>query len=125
MAEYSLVRIDQVIGKQVFEKLVIDGVAPFDVFVDDLEDRYRSELRTMYAYMDVIANNRSLPYQKFHPFSDGNDGVREYEFKTKHLRVYAIEKLGGKIIIVGGKKINQRKDITKFRRIKEDYLKSL
>lgn len=125
MTKYSLVKIEQVSGQQLFEKLVVDDVAPFDVFVSELEERYRSELRTMYSFMNFVANNQSLPKDKFHPYSDGKDGAREYEFKTKHLRVYAIEKPGGKIIILGGKKSTQSKDTTYFRKLKAGYLKSL
>lgn len=74
--------------------------------------------------MDAVANLLSLPETKFHPYSDGKDGVREYEFKTKHLRVYAIEQKGGKIVIIGGTKANQAKDQVEFRRLKKGYIAS-
>ena len=74
--------------------------------------------------MDAVANLLSLPETKFHPYSDGKDGVREYEFKTKHLRVYAIEQIGGKIIIIGGMKSNQAKDQATFRKLKNGYIAS-
>lgn len=125
MVKYTLERMAQIRGKQVFDKLVVDGVAPFDTFIEELEERYRSEVRTLYAYMDAVSNLLSLPETKFHPFSDGKDGVREFEFKTKHLRVYAIEQKGGKIIIIGGTKANQAKDQTEFRRLKIGYIASL
>ena len=124
MVKYTLERMEQIRGKQVFDKLVVDGVAPFDTFIERLEDNYRSEVRTLYAIMDAVANLLSLPETKFHPYSDGKDGVREYEFKTKHLRVYAIEQKGGKIIIIGGTKANQAKDQAEFRRLKKGYLES-
>lgn len=125
MDVYSLERMAQIRGKQVFEKLVVNGSAPFDEFVQELENCYRSELATMYSYMDLIANLRSLPQEKFHPYSDGKDGFREYEFKTKHLRVYVLEKVGGKIVVLGGKKTNQKKDEVEFRRLKKGYIQSL
>lgn len=124
MVKYTLVRMDQIRGKQVFNKLVVNGVAPFDIFIERLEDNYRSEVRTLYALMDAVANLLSLPETKFHPYSDGKDGVREYEFKTKHLRVYAIEQKGGKIVIIGGTKANQAKDQVEFRRLKKGYIAS-
>jgi len=123
--KYTLKRIEQVKGKQVFEKLVINGTAPWDVFIDELEDKYRSEVIAMYKYMDVVANLGVLPGTKFHPYSDGKDGTREYEFKTKHLRAYAIEKPGGRIVIMGGKKSTQKDDQTEFRRLKKRYIDSL
>lgn len=125
MAEYTLKRMDFIRGKQVFDKLVVDGVAPFDEFISQLEERYRPEVRTLYKYMEIVANLRPLPESKFHPYSDGKDGVREFEFKTKHLRVYVIEEVGGKIVILGGKKANQNKDQVKFRRLKKGYIDSL
>jgi hypothetical protein len=125
MDKYSLERIEQVKGKQAFDKLVVNGVAPFDEFVKDLEEIYRSELRTMYAYMNRVANLHALPKEKYHPYNDGKDGFREYELKTKHLRVYLIEKPGGKIVVLGGMKANQRKDQNEFRRLKKGYINSL
>lgn len=116
--------MEQIRGKQVFDKLVVDGVAPFDTFIDELDDRYKSEVTTLYTIMDAVANLKSLPETKFHPYSDGKDGVREYEFKTKHLRAYAIEQKGGKILIIGGTKVNQPKDQAEFRRLKKGYLAS-
>ena len=124
MVKYTLVRMEQICGKQVFDKLVVDGVAPFDTFIEKLEERYRSEVRTLYAIMDMVANLMSLPETKFHPYNDGKDGVREYEFKTKHLRAYAIEQKGGKIIIIGGTKANQSRDEAEFRRLKNGYIAS-
>lgn len=124
MAKYTLKRMEQIQGKQVFDKLVVDGVAPYDTFIDNLEELYRPEVKSLYALMDVVANLGPLPKTKFHPYSDGKDGVREYEFKTKHLRVYAIEQKGGKIIILGGKKVDQAKDQVEFRRLKKEYIAS-
>ena len=125
MPKYTLKIMEQVRGKQIFSKLFVDGIAPFDVFIEGLEDVYKSEVLTIYAVMNQIAMLRSLPSTKFHFYSDGKDGVRECEFKTKHLRVYAIETVGGKIVILGGKKSNQKKDQVEFRRLKRDYIQSL
>ena len=56
MDRYTLKRMEQIRGKQVFDKLVVNGVAPFDVFIEELEDIYRSEVLTLYKYMDYVAN---------------------------------------------------------------------
>ena len=61
MPKYTLERMEQVHGRQTFSKLSVDGVAPFDVFIADLEDIYRSEVLTLYAIMNQIAMLRSLP----------------------------------------------------------------
>lgn len=125
MPKFALDNIKAVVGKQRFDKLLIDDVAPFDTFENNLEDEYKPEIASIYQIMNDVANLRSLPYSKFHPYSDGSDGYREYEFKTKHLRVYAIEQPGGKIIIFGGTKANQSKDESTFRKIKKQYISSL
>ena len=47
---------------------------------------------------------------------------KQYEFKTKNLRVYAFhDKSNGRIIVLGGKKGTQKKDIKRFRLILENY----
>ena len=53
------------------------------------------------------------------------DGVREFEFKSKHLRVYGITKPNGKIIITGGTKARQKVEQGEFRHLKNLYLASL
>lgn len=124
MNTFALEKLEGVDGKQQFDKLIVNGSAPFDKFEKDIGDNYKPELIGIYAIMNDVANLKSVPYSKFHPYSDGKDGVREYEFKSKHLRVYAIEQPGGKIVIIGGTKANQRKDEAEFRRIKKLYVES-
>jgi hypothetical protein len=75
--------------------------------------------------MSFIANLNSLPHSKFKDITPDKEEIKEYEFKSKHLRIYCIKKPNGKIIILGGYKNNQSSDIIKFRSIKQQYLKSL
>lgn len=114
--------MEQVRGKQVFHKLVVDGVSPFDTFVSGIEQQYESELDAIMNYMDQVANLKSVPSTKFHPYSDGKDGCREFEFKSKHLRVYSIECPNGEIVITGGTKANQSDDQITFRRLKNQFV---
>ena len=95
MARFALKKIDAVQGIQSFEKLLVDGTAPFDSFESGLESK----------------DKRSLKQR-----------VKEYEFKDGALRVYAIAKPEGKIIVMGGYKNRQKKDFKKFRSLKERYL---
>lgn len=41
----------------------------------------------MLTYMEYDANGNSLPVTKLRKYGGNNDGVTEYEFKSKHLRV--------------------------------------
>ncbi|NMB37089.1 MAG: hypothetical protein GX993_03475 [Bacteroidales bacterium] len=122
MSKFALVNIDAVQGIQMFEKLVVDGVAPFDTFEDELEGKDRRSLEKIYFYMNEVANIRTLPNTKFKDITPRKENVKEYEFKEGNLRVYAIKKFGGKIIILGGYKNRQKQDLRKFRSLKEQYL---
>ena len=90
-----------------------------------IEEQYKVELVGIYNYMQNVADLKSVPYERFHFYDEGKNGVREFEFKSKHLRVYGITKVNGKIIITGGTKVNQRVDQNEFRRIKGLYLGSI
>lgn len=123
---FTLERIGAVVGKQRFDKLVVDGVAPFDVFEKNLEEIYKSELTGIYATMNkVAACGSKVPDAKYKMLKGSKDGCNEYEFKSKHLRVYCIEAKGGEIVVTGGTKVNQDDDIRDFRNLKRKYLESL
>ena len=78
----------------------------------------------IYAVMNEVANLRAVPSTKFHFYDKTKGGYREFEFKSKHLRVYGIGQPGGKIIITGGTKANQKQDESDFRRLKDEYIRS-
>lgn len=48
----------------------------------------------------------------------------EYEFISKHLRIYAIQQPGRKLIVFGGKKkdADSSDNIKKFRLVKSKYI---
>lgn len=125
MPNFEIRNIDAVRGIQKFYKLIKDGTCQMDEFENDMEAEYKSELRTIYAYMDQVANLRPLPKTKFHFYNKDKGGYREFEFKSKHLRVYGIAINEGKLIILGGTKSNQKNDTTTFRRIKKEYIDSI
>ena len=118
-------RLNIISGKQTFEKLIVDGKDLLEDFELSLEERYRSEMRTIYAWMQMVADLNPVPGTVYHPISDGKDGFREYEFKSKHLRVYAIAESGGKIVVMGGKKNMQKRDIRRFRELKVELMNYL
>lgn len=122
MARFALKKIDAVQGIQSFEKLLVDGTAPFDSFESGLESKDKRSLEKIYYYMNEVANCRTLPKTKFRDVTPGKQRVKEYEFKDGALRVYAIAKPEGKIIVMGGYKNRQKKDFKKFRSLKERYL---
>ncbi len=127
MSKFALKTLEEIHGKQNFEKLVVNDKCLFEEFEQEIQKsgRYSNELAMLFSYMEFIANGKTLPYTKFKDITPKKEQEKEYEFKTKHLRVYAIKKKNGKIIIMGGYKNSQKKDISKFRSIKEEYIKSL
>ena len=124
MPTFVLENIEGVNGKQQFDKLIVDGDCPFDRFEEEIETCYKSELVGIYAVMNEVASLKSVPFAKFHFYDNAKGGYREFEFKSKHLRVYGIEQPGGKIVITGGTKANQKKDESYFRRLKDEYRRS-
>lgn len=125
MADYTLKAMDSVVGKQKFDMLVRDGTCLFEDFEKNVEKQYKGEIVSLYTIMNEVANLKSLPDSKFHPYNKGDAETREFEFKTKHLRAYAIEQPGGKIVVIGGTKANQSKDQSTFRKYKKQYIESL
>ncbi len=125
MPTFVLEDMEAVKGKQSFKKLSIDGCCLFDDFELNLEGSLKSELGAIYAYMNEVANLKSLPNNKFHFYNDQKGGYREFEFKSKHLRVYGITIKNGKLIILGGTKAKQKKDESVFRSIKKQFIESL
>lgn len=66
--------------------------------------------------MNLIAELKTLPKTKFRDITPANESVKEYEFKSAHLRVYVFHiEHTGKIVAYGGFKNAQKKDIVKFR----------
>ncbi len=125
MTTFALKKIQAIKGKQVFYKLLKNNKCPFDEFEKSLEIKYTSELVTIYAYMERVANRESMPAGKFKEITPSEETIKEYEVKTKNLRVYLIKTTGGKIVIIGGYKNSQSSDIRKFRSLKKQYLQSI
>jgi len=116
--------IESVRGSQVFEKLLVDGECLLDNFEKEVREnpQYASEYKNINAYMDFVANGKSLPQTKFREIKGGNISIKRYEFKSKHLRIYAFSQPGGKIIVLGGYKNTQEGDIRQFNSIVKEYI---
>ncbi|NLO02338.1 MAG: hypothetical protein GX126_08490 [Bacteroidales bacterium] len=81
-------------------------------------------MTTIITRMHEIAELKSLPKNKFRDITPKKDNIKEYEIKTKHLRVYLFhEKNTGRVIVCGGKKGTPQSNIKHFRNIKKEYLK--
>lgn len=125
MTTFALKKIESICGVQQFHQLIVNGKAVFDDFEKSLETQHQSEFKTIIAYMNFIAELKTLPDKKFKDITPQNEIIKEYEFKSKHIRIYVIKQLNGKIVVLCGHKTTQKQDIKRFRKIKSDYLNSL
>lgn len=110
--------------QQTFEKLVVDGTCYYDQFENDLRNNvpYHKELRTVLSYVQMYADGTNLPISKFRQLHTKLKGSFLVEFKSKHLRLYACSVKGGKLVITGGFKNNQKEDIEWTEHLVREYL---
>ena len=125
---FALHEITEIRGKLKFFKLFVNETCEYDEFEKEIinQGNLLKELTTVIARMHEIADLKTLPNNKFRDITPKNDNTKEYEIKTKHLRVYLFhEKSTGRVIVCGGKKGTQQSDIKHFRNIKKEYLKQM
>lgn len=125
MNKFALIYIDEIAGRIKIFKLLVNNRCEFDEFEKQIETEgsYSSELVTIQTRLHEIADGKLLPKEKFRNITPKKELVKEYEIKTRHLRVYLVnEEKTGRIIVCGGKKTTQQKDLNHFRRIKKEYL---
>lgn len=128
MAKFDLWKVEAVQAKQEVDELVIDGHGQLQAFRESILEKhsnYVTEYETIINYVQYLADGNSLPDTKFKDVTPAGALVKEYEFKSKHLRLYAIKKYNGKIIVLGGLKADQKKDFKRFRSLKVQYLDSI
>ena len=128
MHKFALKKIDSIIGKINFYHLIVDGVNLYEQAENILikHGNYDSELKTLQARMQEMAEFKPLPHTKCKILKSAKDSVKEYELKTKNLRCYLFKlENTGRIIAFVGKKNNQKNDIKYFRGLKKRFLEQL
>jgi putative component of toxin-antitoxin plasmid stabilization module len=124
MSIFALKYIDVISGPIKIFKLLVNNLCEYEDFERQIETEgtYSSELVTIQTRLQEIVNGKLLPKEKFRNITPKRELEKEYEIKTRHLRVYLFhEEKIGRVIVCGGKKTTQQKDITHFRRIKKEY----
>ena len=123
MSKFALLEIDTVKGNRKFFKLIKNDVCEFDEFECEARVNYNSEMNTIYHRMDLLSRGEKLPKKQFRILKGGIKNLTKCEIKTSNLRVYYfIEKKSGNIVITGGYKKSQEKDIKYFNNIIKEYL---
>lgn len=123
MNKFALRRLSQIRGRVPVFMLETDGICQFEEFCAQIEadGNLKKQLVTVLARMDQVANMQRLPAEKFKDITPAKEYVREFEIKTRDLRVYMIKE-ENHIVVLGGKKNTQANDIRKFRSVKRRYL---
>lgn len=127
MRIFTTQKIPEITGKIQFYKLLINKKCEFDEFWSEIEKsgNLNKELLKIQILMQEVSENKMLPNTKFRNLTPQKETIKEYEIKTKNLRVYLFhEEYTGRIIVCGGKKTTQKKDIKHFRKIKKQYFET-
>jgi|JTFP01.1.fsa_nt_gb hypothetical protein len=129
MRNFELKKFESIVGKQDFYDLKINGLSQYEEFNKIINTdylAYKTEVFTMFSYMDLVSNLKTLPKTKFREITPKKDNIKEYEIKSKHIRVYLFHvENSGKIVAYWGLKKNQKENIISFRKIKKEYIDQL
>jgi hypothetical protein len=129
MPSFVTRRVDSIKAREAVEQLFIDEVGQLDALENALAGTtYSGEFKGIIAFIQHFANGGN-PGKKVKYLKGIRDNVTEFEFISKHLRVYAIQQPDKKIILYGGfkKAADSSDNIAVFRSIKTqflDYIKS-
>ena len=125
MLEYTTIVMEEIRGnKCVFSKLVKDNKCFFDEFENEIikNNNLKNEFAKLLTLMEWHAQGTMLPEKKFRNIKDGKLHGVFWEFKTKHLRAYTVCIENGKVVVIGGTKNTQVKDIERFKQIAKEYI---
>lgn len=126
MQAYTTIVMEEIRGsKCVFSKLVKDNRCFFDEFENEItkNNDLKKEFARILALMERHAEGHQLPSTKFNNIKDGKYHGIFWEFKAKHLRVYTVCIENGKVVVIGGTKNTQEKDIFRFKQIAKEFIK--
>ena len=126
MSKFAIKIVEAIKAKEIVEQLFIDNVGQLDALENALTGTtYQGEFIGLIAFIQHFANG-GTPGKKV-KYLKGNKGAAEFEFISKHLRIYAIQQPGKKIILYGGfkKAADSSDNIAIFRSIKQQFLEFL
>lgn len=126
MPRFATKTVREIKAKEEVEQLFVDEIGQLDRLENEIRGTtYVGEFASMLAKIQHFANGGNpgsiVKYLK------GHDGQTEYEFRSKHLRIFAIQLPSKKLIIHGGikKKADSSDNISIFRSLKKQYINSL
>lgn len=126
MRKYSLILSDHILSAtkiSVYE-LCKNGKSLFETFVDEIEKdgNLFDKLAAAVRIVEETSNLRRYPKTKFREIQGHNLDCKIYEAKSNIIRIYLFhEEKTGRVIITGGLKDNQLKDLKSIIKIIKEY----
>lgn len=106
-------------------KLIRNGKSLMDEFVTAIkkDKNLSQELGDIFAIIEDVANQKRLPLTRYRKIVVPKKfKFKPYEAKSKHLRFYLFhDNETGQVIVMGGKKSDQKRDIENLKTIILDY----
>jgi hypothetical protein len=127
MSRFATRKVEVIKARELVEELLIDDIGQLDLFQEELAGTtYKSELNSLLRYIEHFANGFSVGNRVTY-LKGVTDNITEYEFRSKHLRIYAVQQPGSKLIMFGGtkKKADSSDNIALFRSVKRNFFASL
>ena len=127
MNKFAVEEFEIIKGHVSFYKLKVNNTCPIDEFWEEIkrQGHLSKQLNNAVAIMERVAQNLPVPPNKYKSITTKGDPCNEYEVKTKDLRIYLFRNSDGAIVVYGGKKSTQRRDINHFKNTVKEYFNSL
>lgn len=124
MSKFSIRLSDRVGPTRIkLYKLVINKTCQVDEFEDEIsrESSLANEIDKLYNILRKACDLKMLPKTMFRLIHAGELPFQLYEAKSKNLRFYLIKlERTGKVILLGGRKSNQKVDLKKLVKLVND-----
>lgn len=123
---FAFEKMTEIRGKIPFYKLKKQDNIQLDDFETELvaSPKYIKEYLKILSWMDLYSNGELVGKEKFRTLDHDKSPYTLFEFKSRNLRVYGMGCPGGEIIILGGYKNRQNRDLKRVRKIAEAVYKS-
>jgi hypothetical protein len=127
MSKFALEEFRIIRGHVRFYKLKVNDSCPIDEFWQEIEQQgnLSKQLVNAIAIMERYSQGMPTSPDKFKNITNTGDPANEYEVKTRDLRIYLFRKSDGAIVVYGGRKSTQKKDINRFKNLVKEYFQEL
>ncbi|HPS70896.1 MAG TPA: hypothetical protein PLM70_01450 [Bacteroidales bacterium] len=122
MCNFAVEKIPALCGNRyIIKKLIRNGVSKYDEYMNSLNDKIKLKIC---SYITYFSDYNSIPNpQKLNLIQDDKIEVQLWEFKYNEFRLYCFDDNEGKVLVLGGTKNTQKKDIANFKKTVKEYLK--